>query len=44
MGYSPWGLKESDTTELTSHTHAHTYTTLSLGRLEERNGDGDRDG
>ena len=32
-GYSPWGHKESDTTELTcarAHTHTHTHThTLS---------------
>ena len=33
MGYSPWGCKESDTTERLSvyththtHTHTHTYT------------------
>ena len=27
-GYSPWGRKESDTTEATQHarTHAHTHT------------------
>ena len=30
-GYSPWGLKESDTTESTTectcmHTHTHTHT------------------
>ena len=26
-GYSPWGCKESDTTErLSAHTHTHTYT------------------
>ena len=25
MGYSPWGHKESDTTEHT-HTHTHTHT------------------
>ena len=22
-GYSPWGYRESDMTEVTSHTHAH---------------------
>ena len=27
MGYSPWGRKESDTTERLS-THAHTHMTL----------------
>ena len=27
MGYSPWGRKESDTTERLS-THAHTHVTL----------------
>ena len=27
MGYSPWGYKESDTTEpLSTHTHTHTHT------------------
>ena len=29
MGYSPWGRKESDTTEATlhtAHTHTHTHT------------------
>ena len=25
MGYSPWGCKESDTSEH-KHTHTHTYT------------------
>ena len=25
-GYSPWGCKESDTTELLTHTHTHTHT------------------
>ena len=26
MGYSPWGLKESDMAEATWHTHTHTHT------------------
>ena len=26
MGYSPWGRKESDTTERLTHTHTHTHT------------------
>ena len=27
VGYSPWGHKESDTTERTrAHTHTHTHT------------------
>ena len=26
MGYHPWGLKESDTTERLTHTHTHTHT------------------
>ena len=27
MDYSPWGLRESDTTEhMCTHTHTHTYT------------------
>ena len=25
-GYSPWGHKESDTTEVTQHTHTYTHT------------------
>ena len=25
MGYSPWGCKESDTTEQLTHTHTHTH-------------------
>ena len=25
-GYSPWGGKESDTTERLTHTHTHTHT------------------
>ena len=29
MGYSPWGYKESRTTEYT-HTHTHTHITQSL--------------
>ena len=24
MGYSPWGHKESDTSEVTLHAHVHT--------------------
>ena len=24
-GYSPWGRKESDTTEQLTHTHTHTH-------------------
>ena len=26
MGYSPWGHKESDTTELVTQRHTHTQT------------------
>ena len=26
MGYSPWGRKESYTTEQLTHTHTHTHT------------------
>ena len=26
MGYSPQGHKQSDTTELTEHTHTHTHS------------------
>ena len=31
-GYSPWGHKESDTTE---HTHTHTYTVLKVAYLKK---------
>ena len=30
MGYSSWGLKESDMTE---HTHTHTHTQCQVGSL-----------
>ena len=30
MSYSPWGCKELDTTEVTKHTHAHTWQVLVL--------------
>ena len=36
MGYSPWGLKEWDTTERVSmhtHTHINTFTAFSLSSL-----------
>ena len=26
VGFSPWGHKELDTTEVTWHTHTHTHT------------------
>ena len=26
MGYSPWGLKESDTEHVGTHTHTRTHT------------------
>ena len=37
VGYSPWGCKESDTTErLSAHTHTHTHIhTLSLSKIYE---------
>ena len=28
MGYSPWGHKESDTTEVTEHAHMHSSPKL----------------
>ena len=28
VGYSPWGCKESDMTEVTKHAHTRTFTTL----------------
>ena len=42
MGYSPWGHKESDTTERLTHTcartrpHTHTHTQELEGRSEEQ--------
>ena len=33
-GYSPWGCKESDTTEVPSHTHTHSMYTD--GHLREK--------
>ena len=29
MGYSPWGCKESDTTEQLTHTHTHTHPVIN---------------
>ena len=34
MGYSPWGRKESDTTEGLKHTHTHTNTHVLSGKKE----------
>ena len=31
-GYSPWGCKESDTTEELTHTHTHIYTHIHIKR------------
>ena len=37
MGYSPWGCKESNTTERLTHTHTHTHVNLlgSLVKLQD---------
>ena len=33
---SPWGCKESDTTEwLSTHTHTHTHTLLAVPKYAE---------
>ena len=50
MGYSPWGHKESDTTEQLSlsekcththtHTHTHTYMYITLLTLNMMNMEG----
>ena len=32
-GYSPWGRKESDTTEWLTHTHTHTSSSLGLRKV-----------
>ena len=34
VGYSPWGRKESDTTEWLKHTHTHTHTHVLSGKKE----------
>ena len=42
VGYSPWGHKVSDTTELLrtqTHTHTHTHTDSRLGSKLKRNAD-----
>ena len=36
MGYSPWGCKELDMTELLTHTHAHTHTHTHTHTERER--------
>ena len=33
VGYSPWGLKESDTTESTKHTNTTHFLSLILAKL-----------
>ena len=35
-GHSPWGGKESDTTEQLTHTHIHTHTHTHTHTEEER--------
>ena len=35
-GYSPWGLKESDTTEATEHTHTHIHTRLTSQKFQSQ--------
>ena len=32
VGYSPWGHKESDTTEQLTHTHTHTGDKINSNR------------
>ena len=44
MGYSPWGRKESDTTEqlrTDTHTHTHTHTQHTLSPGPHQNGSQD---
>ena len=31
IGYSPWGLEQSDTTERHTHTNTHTHTPSEKG-------------
>ena len=38
-GYSPWGHKESDTTEGLSHTHTHTHTYTHTAYKLNKQGD-----
>ena len=33
MGYSPWGRKESDTTEANEHSTAHTFFIYNIMML-----------
>ena len=33
VGYSPWGHKESDTTEQLTHTHTYTHTYRKSKRI-----------
>ena len=35
-GYSPWGLKELDTTEATQHTHTHRGEGRREGQYRSR--------
>ena len=35
VGYTPWGLKESDMTEVTWHAHMHTFLWLGPTQLSE---------
>ena len=40
MGCSPWGRKESDTTERPTHTEAHTRTYIyPIGSVSLENSD-----
>ena len=52
MDYSPWGCKESDTTEpqsvrtrvrMHTHTHTHTHTPLFKGGVGRRGPEADEE-
>ena len=36
MDYSPWGRKESDTTEVTVHAHMHMMASPYMGHIYVR--------
>ena len=35
VDYSPWGCKESDTTEVTEHTHAYMFRMGNVSKSED---------
>ena len=35
-GYSPWGCKESDTTEVTEHAYMHWHKNISINQWKKK--------